>query len=183
MLKRVQKEEIISNLKKDFEGAKAVFLTNLIGVGSNDTVEIRKKIREAQGKIVITRNTLFKKAAQGTYAENLLGELKGPHALAFAFEEAPAVAKVLKETGKDFDLVDFKGAFLDGEEISLAQVKELADLPSREEMLGTLLATFMAPVSAFARLLNALKDECEAQGVEGLNHLKVKSEESAEGDS
>ncbi len=175
MLNRAGKDTIIAGLKKDIEEARAIFLTNLIGVGSNDAVEVRKKIREAQGKIVVTRNTLFRKAAEGTYAENLFSDLKGPHALAIAFEDAPAVAKVLKKTGKDFDVVGLKGGFLNKEELSLAQVKELADLPSREEMLGTLLATFMAPISAFARLTNTIKDECESQGVEKPGDLKVEA--------
>lgn len=162
MLNRADKEALVDGLKKDIEGARAVFLTNLIGIPSNDSVGIRKEVREAQGKIVVTRNTLFRRAAAGTFAEKLCEELKGPHALAFAFEDAPAVAKALKKAGEEFDVVEFKGGFLNGEELSIADIKALADLPSREEMLGTLLATMNAPVSAFARLMNQLKDKVEA---------------------
>jgi len=110
----------------------------------------------------------------------MLADLKGPHALAFAFEDAAAVAKALKQAGKSFEAVELKGGVLNGELLSLAQVQQLADLPSRDEMLGTLLATFMAPVSAFARLTNSIKDECESQGVETPSALKVeaKSEET-----
>ncbi len=162
MLNRADKEALVDGLKKDIEGARAVFLTNLIGIPSNDSVGIRKQIREAAGKVVVTRNTLFSRAGVGTYAEKLLAELKGPHALAFAFEDAPAVAKALKKAAEDFDVVEFKGGFLNGEELSIADIKALADLPSREEMLGTLLATMNAPVSAFARLMNQLKDKVEA---------------------
>ncbi|TNE95859.1 MAG: 50S ribosomal protein L10 [Deltaproteobacteria bacterium] len=162
MLNRADKEALVDGLKKDIEGARAVFLTNLIGIPSNDSVGIRKQIREAAGKVVVTRNTLFTRAAVGTYAEKLLAELKGPHALAFAFEDAPAVAKALKKAAEDFDVVEFKGGFLNGEELSIADIKALADLPSRDEMLGTLLATMNAPVSAFARLMNQLKEKVEA---------------------
>lgn len=175
MLKRAEKEAIIDGLKKDIEAARAIFLTNLIGIGANDAVAIRKGVREAKGKVVITRNNLFRIAAQGTVAEKMLGELKGPHAVAFAFEDAPSVAKCLKKAGEAHELVQLKGGLLNGEELSLAQVKELADLPSREEMLGTLLATFIAPVSAFARLTNSIKDECEKQGVATPGELKVEA--------
>ncbi len=175
MLKRAEKDAIISGLKKDIEAARAVFLTNLIGIGANDAVSLRKEIRDSQGKVVVTRNTLFKKAAEGTIAEPILGELKGPHALAFAFEDAAAVAKALKNAGKEFEQVELKGGVLNGEVLSIEQVRELADLPSREEMLGTVLATMMAPVSAFARLANSIKDECESQGVEKPGDLKVES--------
>lgn len=175
MLNRAEKDAIIAGLKKDIESARAVFLTNLIGISSNDSVALRKEIRDKQGKVVVTRNTLFKKAAEGTVAEPILGELKGPHALAFAFEDAAGVAKALKEAGKNFEVVELKGGVLNGEVLSLDQVKQLADLPTREEMLGTLLATFIAPVSAFARTINALKDECEKQGVETPGALKVEA--------
>ena len=175
MMNRAEKEKVVESIKKDITDAKAVFLTNLIGVPSNDAVAIRKSVREAKGKLVITRNTLFRRAAEGTSVESLVKDLKGPHALAFAFEEAPAVAKCLKEAGKEHELVDFKGGVLGEEELSIQQIKELADLPSREEMLGTLLATFIAPVSAFARLVNSIKDECESQGVENPGSLKVEA--------
>lgn len=175
MLDRTQKESIVEALKKDIEAAQAIFLTNMVGISSNDGVAIRKNVREASGKVIVTKNTLFARAAKGTPAENLLSGLKGPNAVAFAFEDAPAVAKCLKEAGKELELVEIRGGVLGEEELSVAQVIELADLPSRDEMLGTLLATFNAPISAFARLLNTMKDECETQGVESPGGLKVEA--------
>jgi len=181
-MNRAQKDELIAGIRKDIEAARGIFLTNLIGVSSNDAVALRKDVRDSQGKIVITRNTLFRIAAEGTCAEEMLKDLKGPHALAIAFDDAPGVAKVLKKAGKEHEVVELKGGILNGEVLSLPQVMELADLPSRDEMLGTVLATMMAPVSAFARLTNTLKDECESQGVETPGALKVeaKTEEASE---
>lgn len=164
MLKRAQKEAIIESLRGDIDKAKAIFLTNLIGVKSNDAVAIRKNVRDVQGKMVITRNTLISKAGVGTSAEALLKDLKGPHAVAFAFEDPAAVAKCLKNAAADHEVVDFKGGLLDGQQLSIAQIKQLADLPSRDEMLGTLLATFNAPISALARVMNAIKEKKEAGG-------------------
>ncbi len=161
MLNRSEKEAIIQDLVKDIGNAKAIFLTNLIGIKSNDAVSVRKAVRDSKGKMVVTRNTLFKKAAAGTPAEALVANLSGPHALAFAFEDPAAVAKCLKEAGSTLDLVDLKGGVLDGQMLTKAQVKQLADLPSRDQMLGTLLATFLAPVSAFARVLYAIQEKKE----------------------
>ena len=161
MLTRAEKGTIIDGIKADIEKAGAIFLTNLIGVEANDAVSIRKNIREAGGKIVVTRNTLFAKAAEGTAAENLLSGLKGPQAVAFAFDEAPAVAKCLKEAGKDIEHVELRGGIFEGKEISINEVMALADLPSRDEMLGTLLATFNAPISALARVLYAVQEKME----------------------
>ena len=175
MLKRTEKESIVKSLKQDIEGAKAIFFTNLIGVDCNNSVKIRKEIREANGKVVVTRNTLFKQAAQGTIAEKMLAEVKGPSALAFAFEDVPAVAKSLKNAGKEHEVVEFKGGIFDGEEISIDKIKELADLPSRDEMLGTMFATFNAPISAFARVMNQIIEQKESG--QGSNTEETQTEE------
>lgn len=166
MLSRSDKDKIIQDLKTDIEKSQAIFLTNLIGITSNESVEIRKGIREADGKIIITRNTLFGKAAAGTKAEKMLTDLKGCNAVAFAFSDAAAVAKCLKNAGKDLELVDLKAGMLEDKELTKAEVSALADLPSRDEMLGTLLATFMAPISALARVLNSVKEQKDEGGGE-----------------
>lgn len=161
MLNREQKQTIIDGIKGDIEKAQGLFLTNLIGVTANESVKIRKDVRDVGGKVVITRNTLFGKAAQGTYAESALQNLKGANAIAFAFEDAAAVAKVLKDASKDLEPVTLNAGFLEQKELTQAEVVALASLPSRNEMLGTLLATFMAPVSAFARVLHAINEQKE----------------------
>ena len=166
MLNRAEKSAIIEGLKTDINEASAIFLTNVIGVESNDANVLRKTIREAEGKLVVTRNTLFAKASEGTSAEGLLGGLKGPQAVAFAFGEAPAVAKALKEAGKEHEVITLKGGVFEGKELSVEEVMALADLPSRDEMLGTLLATFNAPISALARVMHAIGEKKEEGGAE-----------------
>lgn len=161
MLSRSEKEAIIQDLKADLGRSKAIFLTNLIGIKSNDAVSVRKAVRDSNGKMIVTRNTLFKKAAEGTPAAALFENLAGPHAIALAFDDPAAVAKCLKDAGSSLELVDLKGGVLDGQMLTKAQVKQLADLPSRDQMLGTLLATFLAPVSAFARVLFAINEKKE----------------------
>lgn len=162
MLKRADKEAIISSIKSDFDKSQAVFLTNLIGLTSNDAVNLRKKVRLAGGKVLVTRNSFFEKASAGTTYEKTFSKLKGPHALAFAFTDAAAVAKCLKEANSENELVSLKGGVLDGKNLSAQELKQLADLPSRDQMLGTLLATFIAPVSALARVLHAIKEQKES---------------------
>ncbi|EQC48094.1 50S ribosomal protein L10 [Bacteriovorax sp. Seq25_V] len=159
MLTRSEKDAIITGLKADIDNAKAIFLTNLVGLKSNVSTGLRKNVRDAEGKIVVAKNTLFEKAAQGTAAEALLSGLKGTQAVAFAFGDAPGVAKALKELGKEQELVELRGGLLEGKVLSVADVKAIADLPSRDEMLGTLLATFNAPISALARVLFAISEK------------------------
>jgi large subunit ribosomal protein L10 len=116
--------------------------------------------------LLLLRNSLFGKAAEGTYAEELLSGLKGTNAVAFAFEDAPGVAKALYEASKELEQVTLSKGFLGEKLLQKLMLKHLAKLPVRDEMLGTLLATLNAPISAFARLMNAMKDEVEEQGVD-----------------
>jgi large subunit ribosomal protein L10 len=178
MLTRSDKEALVEGIKANINDAQALFLTNLIGVSANDAVAIRKKVREANGNIIVTRNTLFQKAAEGTYAEELLKDLKGTNAVAFAFEDAPGVAKALYDANKENELVALGDGYLDQKELTKAQVLELAKLPNKDQMLATLLATFNAPVSAFVRVLFAIQEQKES-GVEPTPVEAAPAEEAA----
>lgn len=160
MMTRAEKDAVVSSIKQKIEKSQAVFLTNLVGIPSVDSVRIRKNVRDAKGHMVITRNTLFARAAKGTMAEGLLADLKGSSAVAFAYEDAAAVAKVVNDASGEFsEIVTIKGGVLGTQKLTKAEVIALAKLPSRNEMLGTLLATFNAPVSAFARVLFAIQEQ------------------------
>ena len=161
MLQKAEKDQIIGDLKTKIDASQAVFLTNVIGVTSNDTVELRKQLREVNGSLAVTKNTFMRIASQGTPCEEVFANLKGPNAVAFASDDAPAVAKVLKDFKKTSELVELRAGVLEGKVLSAADLTSLANLPSREQMLATLLATFNAPVSAFVRVMNAIKEEKE----------------------
>ncbi len=161
MLNRETKENIVSRLREDITNAQAVFLTNVIGISANDAVSLRDHVREAKGKIVVTKNTLLKIAGKGTAVESLLSNLKESNAIAFAFGEVPEMAKCLKKAEDDSKAVTIKGGLFDGRALTIEQIRMLAELPSREQALGTLLATVLYPVSAFVRVLNSIKDKKE----------------------
>jgi large subunit ribosomal protein L10 len=180
MLSRAEKEALVSELKEKIEKANALFLTNLVGVGANDSAEIRKNVRDAAGAVVVTKNTLFRLASEGTYAEELLKDLKGTNAIALAFEDAPAVAKAVYDASEDNDVVSLRDGFLRGKTLTADEVIALAKLPSRDEMLATLLATFNAPVSAFARVMHAIMEKKD-EGAETVEStpVEVSTEETA----
>lgn len=164
MMTRTEKDAVVASLKEKIEKSNAVFLTNLVGIPSNDAVRIRKNVRDVKGFMAVTKNTLFQRAAQGTYAEALLKDLKGSNAVAFSYDDAAAVAKVVNDAAGEFEeIVKIKGGMLGTQVLSTKEVVALAKLPSRDQMLGTLLATFNAPVSAFARVLHAICEQKETQ--------------------
>lgn len=177
MLSRTEKEAVVSNLKEKIENAKALFLTNLVGVEANESAAVRKNVRDASGTIVVTKNTLFRLASEGTYAEELLKDLKGTNAIALAFEDAPAVAKALNDAHGDNEKVVLGSGFLNGKPLTEAEVVALAKLPSRDQMLATVLATFNAPVSAFVRVMDAIRKQKE-EGGEATTEAAAPSEEA-----
>lgn len=158
---KADKEIAIKKVKEIIAKSEALFVTNLVGIQANEAVKVRKGVRDANGYLLITRNTLFEHAAKGTFAEKILVNLKGSTAVAFAYKDAPAVAKVLFDASKENELITLKGGMLDGKVLTSAQVTELAKLPSRDQMLATLLATFNAPISAFVRVLDAINKKQE----------------------
>ncbi len=164
MMTRAEKDAVVSSVREKIEKSQGVFLTNLVGIPSVDSVRIRKNVREVNGHMVVTRNTLFARAAKGTFAESLLSELKGSSCVAFAYDDAAAVAKIVNDASTEFEnIVIIRGGMLGTQKLSKAEVVALAKLPTRPQMLGTLLATFNAPVSAFARVLNAIREQKETQ--------------------
>ena len=176
MLSLDEKKAVVGNIKEKIDKARAVFLTNLIGIPSNRANEVRKAVRDAEGTVVITRNTLFERAAKGTAAEEMLSGLKGPNAIAIAFEDAPGVAKALYEAGKDDEIITLKKGILKGQPLEESELIALAKLPSREVMLATALAAMQAPLSSFVRTLNAIREQKEEKSAgEG------KAEEVSEG--
>lgn len=164
MLTRAEKDVVVASLREKIVKSNAIFLTNLVGIPSNDAVRIRKSVREAKGYMAVTKNTLFARAAQGTYAESLLKDLTGTNAIALSYDDAAAVAKIVNDaTGEFENVVQIKGGMLGTQPLSKAEVVALAKLPTRDQMLSTLLATFNAPVSAFVRVLDAVAKQKETQ--------------------
>jgi len=163
MMTKEQKDKIVAKVKVNIEKADAIFLTNLVGINANDAVALRKQVRDAKGYISIAKNTLLARAAKGTFAEGKISGLSGPSALAFSFEDPAAIAKILKTFAATNEVVKLKAGYLGTKEITAAEIQMLASLPSRDQMLGTLLATFMAPAAAFARVLYAIKEQKEQQ--------------------
>lgn len=161
MLNRTEKEAIVEQLKGYIAKADALFLTNTVGIDANASVALRRKVRDAKGHVVVAKNTLFRKASEGTSCEALLKSLKGTNAVAFSFEDPAAVAKAIHETSKELELVTVNGGWFADKVLTKNEVIQLASLPSRDQMLATLLATFNAPASAFVRVLHAIKEQKE----------------------
>jgi large subunit ribosomal protein L10 len=161
MKSKAQRTQSIGDLKALFDKSQALFLTNLVGVDSASTALIRKKVREAEGFVAVSKNTFLEKATKDTYCAELFSNLKGPTAVAFCFGDPSAVAKIINDFSKENELVKIKGGYAEEKKMSVSDIVMLANLPGKDVMLASVLATMMAPISCFVRVLDAVKTQKE----------------------
>jgi large subunit ribosomal protein L10 len=153
-MKRTDKEQLVVELKEKIGGAQALYYTDFTGLNVKRMTELRRRLRKANVEYVVIKNTL---ALRAVNESGLVGErLKGPTGLVMA-KDAVGAAKVLSDFAKENDQRPaVKGGMLDGSRIDAAQVKRLAAMPSREQMLANLAAGLQSPLGAFVGALNGL---------------------------
>jgi large subunit ribosomal protein L10 len=153
-MKRTDKEQLVIELKEKIAGAQALYYTDFTGLNVKRMTELRRRLRKAKVDYVVIKNTL---ALRAVNESGLVGErLKGPTGLVMA-RDAVGAAKVLSDFAKENDQRPaVKGGMLAGTAIDAAQVKRLAAMPSREQMLAELAAGLQSPLSAFLGAMNGL---------------------------
>jgi len=159
MLTRQQKSEQVEALRAKVANANSLVAVDFRGMTVDDANTLRAKLREAGGKQIeyrVAKNTLLKIATRGTPHERLAKHLEGPTAVAIAFEEPSAMAKVLVAFAKDNQKFKIKGGVVEGELIDPAGVASLALLPSKLELRGVLAGTLQSPLRNLAGTLQSL---------------------------
>jgi large subunit ribosomal protein L10 len=153
-MKRPEKEQLVTELREKITGAKALYYTDFTGLNVKRMTELRRRLRRAGVDYVVIKNTL---ALRAVNESGLAGtRLKGPTGVVVA-KDPVAAAKLLSDFAKENDQRPaVKGGLLDGVAIDEAQVKKLASMPSREQMLAELGAGLQAPLAGFLGALNGL---------------------------
>ncbi len=161
---RTEKEAIVSNIQSVLERSAIALCVDYRGLNVNEIMEFRKKIKGAGGQAVVLKNKLlyyaFTRAFNsesdeiGSQEQRFVDILNGPTMLVVGDEDPIAPTKVIVEQAKQLEALEIKGGFLDGEFITDSRIDQLSKLPGREEVLGQLLRTLMAPATNLARLVN-----------------------------
>ena len=153
-MKRAEKEQLVNDLRDKLQGAKSLYYTDFTGLNVKRMTELRRRLRRAGVEYVVIKNTL---ALRAVNESGLVGErLKGPTGLVMG-RDPVAAARVLTDFAKEFEQKPaVKGGLLEGKAVDAAQVKQLASLPSREQMLADLGAGLQSPMAAFVGALNGL---------------------------
>jgi large subunit ribosomal protein L10 len=156
MKKKSEKQKDLDNLKTELAKVSTVILTTFQGITVEDDTKLRRAVQAAGGKYQVVKNTLAELAGSGTAAEGVLKNLKGTHSIAYTETDPVALAKALTKIAKDVPAFQFKSGVVEGRVISIAEIKQLAEMPSREELISKIMFLLNAPAQRIASALNAL---------------------------
>jgi large subunit ribosomal protein L10 len=149
------KKAIVADVGAQLAGAQTVVLAEYRGIPVEQLTKLRASARDQGVYLRVLKNTLARRAAQGTQFEPLADSMVGP--LIYGISADPiASAKVLQNFAKTQDQLVIKAGLYNGKLLDVAGVKALATIPSRDELLSQLLGVMLAPVSAMARVLGAV---------------------------
>ena len=157
------KEAKVAEIKGKLEKAQSVVLSNYQGLSVEQDTELRKSLREAGVEYKVYKNSLVVLAAKELGLEGITEFLSGPVSIAFGYEDATAPARVLNNFAKTSKKLELKAGIVDGIIYDSEKIKILAEIPSKEVLIGKLLGSIKSPVSNFAYLLSAIKDQKDAE--------------------
>ena len=171
----VEKEAKVAELKSIMVEAKALYLADFTGIDVGAVTQLRNKLREAEVEYQVVKNRIAIRAAAAAGISGLDEHLIGPTAIAYSLQDPIAPAKVLQDFADDGGKMLIKTGYMDGKVLAADEVKVLARLPSRDELLGKVAAGVQGPLYGLRGVLNGL-----LRGLVGA--LSAIEKQKAEGD-
>jgi large subunit ribosomal protein L10 len=156
MKSKGKKKEELDDLKKDLAEAKNLFIAQFQGMTVAQDTELRTKIRDTKSKYRVVKNTLAKKAAEGSAAESITKSFEKPTSIAYNANDPVSLAKALTAYAKANPLFVFKAGIVEGRVINLADIANIAAMPSKEELIAKLLFLINSPAQRLAVALNGV---------------------------
>lgn len=150
-----EKENVVQELAGKFAAAKASFVADFQGCNCQDLTALRRKLRASGARMEVVKNSLAKRAVVGTSSEQLAVQFKGPITVIWANEDAVQPAKIIAGFAKEKENFKLKAGVFEGEILDKTGVEALASMPSKEELLSTLLALMNAPATKLLQTINA----------------------------
>ena len=156
MKQRSEKQKDLEQLKSDLAKVSTVILTTFQGITVEQDTKLRRAVQSAGGRYRVVKNTLAERAGAGTPAEPLLKGLSGTNSIAYTWSDPVALAKALTKIAKDVPAFKFRAGIVEGRVLSIEQIQQLSQLPSKEELIGKIMFLLQAPAQRIASALAAL---------------------------
>ena len=167
MAKVELKKPVVEEINSAVKDAQAVVVVRYSGMTVEQDTALRKELREAGITYKVYKNTMMNFAFAGTQCEALSKHLEGPNAIAISADDATAPARILAKYAKQVKHMELVAGVVEGKYFDVAGVQALADVPSRDILLGRLLGSMQSPVANFARVIKQIaeKDGAPAEEV------------------
>ena len=165
------KQPIVEEISANIKDAQSVVLVDYRGLTVEQDTKLRKELREAGVIYKVYKNTMMNFAFKGTDFEALAPFLEGPSAAAISTTDATAPARIIAKFAKTAKELEIKAGVVEGQFYDAAGMQQIAEIPSREELLSKLLGSIQSPITNFARVMNQLAEkggasECPAPAAE-----------------
>lgn len=180
MAKVELKQPIVDTIAGEVKDAASVVLVDYRGLTVAQDTELRKQLRDAGIIYKVYKNTMMKRAFEGTEYAALEEHLAGPSAIAISKEDATAPARILCKFAKDAKALELKAGVIEGTVYDTAGLTELSKIPSREELLSKLLGSLQSPITNFARVIKQIAEQGGEVAAEEAPAAEAPAEETAE---
>ena len=150
------KELMLKELTAALRDKNYIFFTRQQGLSAPDFVELRRKLEKVADRTLVTKNSIARLVFRQMGVEDINGLIKGSLILTVAQKDPQVISKVLLDFSKGRDGFEMDGAYLDGNVVRTEYLKSLANLPSREVLLTTVVCGLNAPISGFVNVLGQL---------------------------
>ena len=159
MAKVELKQPIVQEIADSIKDAQTLVVVDYRGLTVAQDTELRKALREAGITYKVYKNTLVKRAIEGTAFESLTDSLEGPNAFAISTTDATAPARVLAEFAKKAPKLEIKAGVVEGTFFDEVGMKAISEIPSREVLLGRLFGSMQSPITNMARVLKQIAEK------------------------
>ncbi len=159
MAKVELKAPIVEEIKANLEGAKSVVLVDYLGLTVEQDTNLRRATREAGLIYKVYKNTMVKRAIEGTEFAEIAKDLEGPTAVAISKEDATAPARVVANFAKTAPKLEMKSGIVEGTYYDAEGIKAISQIPSREELLSRLLGSLQSPITNLARVIKQVGEQ------------------------
>ncbi len=156
MKKRKEKQQDVEKLHVELSQVSTVILSTFKGITVEQDSKLRRAVESTGGRYRVVKNTLAERAGAGTPAEGLLKGLSGTNSIAYTASDPVTLAKVLTKIAKDVPAFQFRAGVVEGRVISIEEIQQLAQLPSKDELISKIMFLLKAPAQRLATVLAAV---------------------------
>ena len=162
MAKVELKQPVVDEIKAMLDGAVGAVVVDYRGLTVEQDTKLRKQLREAGVVYKVCKNTMMKRAFEGTDFAALDEHLEGPSAIAISKDDATAPARIIAKFAKTAPKLEMVSGVVEGNYYDAKGMTAIANVPSREVLLGKLLGSIQSPIANFARVINQIAESKEA---------------------